>query len=67
MKRKIPRRYRYKTPVRKPEPECKKETEIKQLKEIESELSIAGLGSSIPILRWSWTALGKLYLEVVND
>ena len=57
MKRKIPRRYRYKTPVNKPEPELKKETETEQLKETESD----------PILRWSWTALGKLCLEVVHD
>ena len=57
MKRKIPRRYRYKTQVRKREPELKKETETEQLKETESD----------PILRWSWTALGKLCLEVVND
>jgi len=57
MKRKIPRRYRYKTPVKKPEPELKKETETEQLKETEYD----------PILRWSWTALGKLCLEVVHD
>ena len=57
MKRKIPRRYRYKTPVKKLEPELEKETEIEQLKETESD----------PILRWSWTALGKLCLEVVHD
>ena len=57
MKRKIPRRYRYKTPVKKPESELKKETETEQLKETESD----------PILRWSWTALGKLCLEVVHD
>lgn len=57
MKRKIPRRYRYKTPTKKLEPELEKETEIEQLKETESD----------PILRWSWTALGKLCLEVVHD
>lgn len=57
MKRKIPRRYRYKTPVNKSEPELKKDIETKQLKETESD----------PILRWSWTALGKLCLEVVHD
>ena len=57
MKRKIPRRYRYKTPAKKLESELEKETEIEQLKETESD----------PILRWSWTALGKLCLEVVHD
>lgn len=56
-KYKLLRRYRYKTPAKKLEPELEKETEIEQLKETESD----------PILRWSWTALGKLCLEVVHD
>ncbi|SFN50996.1 hypothetical protein SAMN04488695_10242 [Proteiniclasticum ruminis] len=57
MKRKIPRRYRYKAQFKKPEPELNNEDETEELKETESDR----------MLRWSWTALGKLCLEVVND
>ncbi len=57
MKRKIPRRYRYKTLVKKIELELTSDIETEEFKEIESD----------PILRWSWTSSGRLYLEVNYD